>query len=110
MLVNHLLEGVATGSRTSSVETDADVTVLRQHLIESKIHRATVGIHHLLGTWTTVTIHHHGIALVWVEARRFHHPTVQSHTIFSGEADDFAFDKTVVVHRVLHVLVVVQHT
>ena len=48
LLVDHLLEGVAAGGRASAVEADADVTVLRKHLVESKIHRAAVGVHHLL--------------------------------------------------------------
>ena len=71
---------------------------------------AAVGVHHLLAARTAVASHHHGMFLVRVEVCRLHHPAIQFGAVFRGEMDNLAVYETVFVHRLFHVLVVVQYT
>ena len=109
LLVDDLLEGVAPGGGAAPVHAHGDVAVLRQHLVEGEVLRAAVGVHHLLAARTAVAVHHHRITLVGVEVGGLHHPAVQFGAVLRGEVDNLAVHKTVFVHRLLHVLVVVQH-
>ena len=111
--ISAFLKSFSTASSATTIYTNNNISFLGQIIVEgsSITHTScTPCILYLLVTRTRILELYNGIFLVGIKVYRFHHPSIQFHSLGCGERERFTLSPIIPGNLVEQLLIVLQHS